>query len=158
MRRATVLAIALGACDGGGKGGGLSFAEDVQPIFADAGCASCHNDADADGDGVLDDVNGDGIADRVPTRPYLDKDPLAATIGVPSNEALDMMLIEPGDSDGPRCTIHGDDCSLYSYLWHKLNGSQSLAGGSGTSMPLGSSLTEAEIQLIGEWIDEGATP
>ena len=41
-----------------------------------------------------------------------------------SIQAESLNLVEPGDS-------------AYSYLWHKLNGSQSLAGGAGTRMPMG---------------------
>jgi hypothetical protein len=57
----------------------------------------------------------------------------------PAGQA-DMNLIEPGDH-------------LYSYLWHKINGSQSIAGGSGTNMPIGAWLDDAEIELLAEWID-----
>ncbi|MCO4743992.1 MAG: hypothetical protein KC912_04335 [Proteobacteria bacterium] len=59
-----------------------------------------------------------------------------------SNQS-DLALIEPGDA-------------LYSYLWHKVNGTQALAEGSGTSMPLGWWLAPEEIDRIGDWIDEGA--
>lgn len=52
-------------------------------------------------------------------------------------------LIEPGDA-------------LRSYLWHKVNGTQALADGAGSNMPLGRWLTEEEIDLLGTWIDEGA--
>lgn len=57
----------------------------------------------------------------------------------------DLALVEPGDS-------------RYSYVWHKLNGSQSLAGGAGTRMPLGTPLTADDIELVGLWIDAGAEP
>ncbi|MBI1910042.1 MAG: hypothetical protein HYS22_07735 [Deltaproteobacteria bacterium] len=44
-----------------------------------------------------------------------------------------------------------------SYLIHKLEGTQSSAGGSGSRMPLGgSALTEAEIQATKDWINSGA--
>jgi uncharacterized membrane protein len=56
-----------------------------------------------------------------------------------------MKLVVPGDS-------------LYSYLWHKVNGSQSIAGGSGTSMPIGEVFTDEEIALVAAWIDAGANP
>jgi hypothetical protein len=55
----------------------------------------------------------------------------------------DLPLIEPGDA-------------LYSYLWHKINGTQALAEGSGTSMPLGRWLDPEEIDRVGDWIDQGA--
>jgi hypothetical protein len=66
-------------------------------------------------------------------------DPLGAMLAQPAGQA-DMNLIEPGDH-------------LYSYLWHKINGSQSIAGGSGTNMPIGAWLDDAEIELLAEWID-----
>ncbi len=55
----------------------------------------------------------------------------------------DLMLVTPGDS-------------LNSYLFHKVNGTQSLAGGSGTQMPIGRAMTDDEIDLIRQWIDDGA--
>ena len=63
-------------------------------------------------------------------------------IDQPSAQAT-MALVTPGDA-------------LHSYLWHKINGSQSVAGGAGTSMPIGGSLTDDEIQLVADWIDGGA--
>ncbi len=65
--------------------------------------------------------------------------PLEAIIGVTAVQA-DMALVECGDH-------------LYSYLWHKVNGSQSIAGGSGTNMPIGAWLDDDEIALLAEWID-----
>lgn len=73
----------------------------------------------------------------------LSGDAYAAIVGVPSLQVPTMSLVEPGDS-------------LHSYLWHKINGSQSLAAGSGTSMPQGGSLTEDQIQRVADWIDAGA--
>lgn len=72
-------------------------------------------------------------------------DPRGAMVGVPSTQAPDMLLVAPGDS-------------LYSYAWHKLNGSQSLADGAGSSMPQGAFLPEADVALFAEWIDGGAAP
>jgi hypothetical protein len=65
-----------------------------------------------------------------------------ATVGQPSSQTDDYLLIEEGDH-------------LYSYLWHKVNGSQGLAGGSGTNMPIGGWLSEAELARLGTWIDVG---
>lgn len=75
----------------------------------------------------------------------LSGDARAAVVGVASTQAPEMLLVAPGDA-------------LYSYLWHKLNGSQSLAGGSGSSMPQGTFLADDEIALVAEWIDGGAAP
>jgi hypothetical protein len=126
-----LLLVLLGACSGDGhRGGELSYAEDIDPLFLDYGCYACHAERTGDpADGGLD----------------LSGDPVEALVGVPSTQSLDMVLVEPGDH-------------LYSYVWNKLNGTQSIAGGSGTSMPLGGAMTEAEIDLVAEWIDAGANP
>ena len=70
--------------------------------------------------------------------------PLESLVGMPSEQA-DMNLIEPGDS-------------LQSYLWHKLASTQGIAGGSGSSMPLGTLLGGDEIDRVADWIDGGALP
>lgn len=44
-----------------------------------------------------------------------------------------------------------------SYLWHKLLGTQSDVGGSGSDMPLGSTLSASELGTIETWIDGGAS-
>ncbi len=54
-----------------------------------------------------------------------------------------MDLVEPGDADD-------------SYLMHKLNGTHLDVGGSGSQMPLGSSLGIADIATIRDWINGGA--
>lgn len=66
-----------------------------------------------------------------------------AIVEVEARQTSEMPLITPGDH-------------LQSYLWHKLNGSQSLAAGAGTQMPLGGSLSDEEIAEIASWIDAGA--
>jgi hypothetical protein len=44
-----------------------------------------------------------------------------------------------------------------SYLWHKLNGTQSSVGGSGGQMPNGSpALSASDLSKIETWINEGA--
>ena len=43
-----------------------------------------------------------------------------------------------------------------SYLWHKLNGTQADVGGSGSDMPLGTSLTLAQLSTVETWILDGA--
>lgn len=73
----------------------------------------------------------------------LEPDAYDAMVGVPSTQSPDMLLIEPGDV-------------LYSYVWHKLNGSQGIAGGAGGSMPIGQPLEDFEVELIEAWIDAGA--
>lgn len=71
-------------------------------------------------------------------------DPFGALVDAPSTQSS-LLLVEPYDH-------------LYSYLWHKVNGTQSLAGGSGTRMPLDAPLDAELIDLVGRWIDEGARP
>lgn len=64
-------------------------------------------------------------------------------VGVDSTES-DLKRVLPGDPDN-------------SYLIHKLEGTQSSAGGSGVQMPKGATpLTDEEIQAIRDWITAGA--
>ena len=65
-----------------------------------------------------------------------------ALVNAPSNQSP-LPLVEPYDALG-------------SYLFHKVNGTQSLGPGSGTQMPLGAELPEADIELFRLWIDDGA--
>ena len=69
----------------------------------------------------------------------------AAIVGVQSpTVAAD--LVAPGDPDA-------------SYLWHKLNGTQTdVPGGGGSPMPLGVPLTDDELAAIEQWITDGAKP
>ena len=71
-------------------------------------------------------------------------DPYGALVGVTATQS-DLALVEPGDH-------------LYSYLWHKLNGTQGIAGGSGTAMPLDGLLPPDDVALVAAWIDAGAAP
>ena len=64
-------------------------------------------------------------------------------INVASIDLPSMDQIEPGDKAN-------------SYIWHKINGTQASVGGAGLDMPKYSSLSSAELTLIGDWIDEGA--
>ena len=54
-----------------------------------------------------------------------------------------MVMIAPGSADD-------------SYLYHKLTNSHTDMGGSGGQMPLGSSLSAEEIDIIASWINDGA--
>lgn len=91
-------------------------------------CTGCHGGEAPDGGFVL---AGGGMYDRI--------------VDVASGQSEKMMLVEPGNSDE-------------SYLWHKINGTQSLAGGAGTRMPLGERWSDEDIELLGLWIDLGALP
>ena len=72
----------------------------------------------------------------------LQTDLLAATLRVGSTQALEMELISGRDH-------------LQSYLWHKINGTHGIAGGSGSNMPLGGQLSAEEIEMLAYWIDIG---
>ena len=64
-------------------------------------------------------------------------------VGVPANGAP-LSRVEPGSSAD-------------SYLWHKISGTQVDVGGGGQQMPLGAPPLDADIvELIGQWIDDGA--
>ena len=66
-------------------------------------------------------------------------------VGVPANGAP-LNRVEPGS--------WGD-----SYLWHKISGTHVDVGGGGQQMPLGAPpLDQSTIDLIAQWIDEGANP
>lgn len=45
-----------------------------------------------------------------------------------------------------------------SYLFRKLDGSQAQVGGGGARMPLAGEITEAQIEEIAAWIEQGANP
>lgn len=71
-----------------------------------------------------------------------------ALVGVPSDEAPDVLRVKPGDPD-------------HSYMYAKLTGQQEALGGSGDRMPAGEALIapplpDDEIALIRTWIEEGA--
>jgi hypothetical protein len=60
-----------------------------------------------------------------------------------SGDVASMDRIEPGDPSS-------------SYLWHKINGTHSSVGGSGSTMPTSGSLTSDEMDTIHAWIVDGA--
>lgn len=93
--------------------------------------------------------------------------PTCATAGCHSSGARSgSLVLEEGSSFGNLVNIDSTESDLKrvlpggpdnSYLIHKLNGTQSSVGGSGSQMPLGSSpLSEEAIQKIREWIAAGA--
>lgn|SRR5690348_7245423 len=69
----------------------------------------------------------------------------ANLVDAPSEEAVGMDRIEPGDAQA-------------SYLWHKLQGTQLTVGGSGSGMPQVGALTEEQTSAIQNWIMQGAPP
>ena len=72
----------------------------------------------------------------------VDLSDIHSLIGVESGQ-LEMALIEPGDH-------------LQSYLWHKIAGTQSIAGGLGRRMPIHYAWPTEDIELLARWIDLGA--
>ena len=72
----------------------------------------------------------------------LDLSHIRDSIGVQSAQ-VEMALIQPGNH-------------LHSYLWHKVAGTQSIAGGLGQQMPAHSPWAQADIDLLARWIDLGA--
>ena len=112
-------------------GAGISFANDVQPIFTN-NCAfsGCHGSQSTKPIGkpmVL--VSGQAYANIV---------------DVPSFQLPSMNRIEPDDPDN-------------SYLIHKIEGTQAAVGGTGDQMPRGSCcLSPQEIETIRGWVEAGA--
>lgn len=67
-------------------------------------------------------------------------------VNVPSGQNPGMDRVTPGDSAN-------------SYFYHKIEGTQADAGGSGQQMPLGGgALDQGARDAIAEWIDTGAAP
>ena len=66
-------------------------------------------------------------------------------VGMPSVDVPSMNLIEAGSTAD-------------SYIWHKLNGSQSSVGGAGGIMPQGGSLSASDLATVEAWINDGANP
>jgi hypothetical protein len=67
----------------------------------------------------------------------------ASIVNVPSSESS-LLRVRPSEPDS-------------SYLVHKIQGTQGSVGGSGGRMPLGgAALTQAQIDVIRQWIADGA--
>lgn len=108
----------------------VSFSEQVQPVFNEQ--CLCH----------MESPSGTQVA------PFLTLNEgrsLGELVGVASMEAPDLARVEPGVPEE-------------SYLWHKLRGTHLDVGGSGEIMPPTGSLEETTIQLIEDWIAQGAEP
>lgn len=145
-----VLVLALGACDEQGDGPDDGEAGDSTGA-EEPGELDGADDADSGGPG-----SGSLFADEV--APLLaascschsagagglafDGDAYGALVGVPANGA-DLSYVEPGDVEA-------------SYIVHKIRGTQASVGGSGGSMPPSGPLTDAQIETIEAWIEQGA--
>lgn len=57
----------------------------------------------------------------------------------------DLLIVAPEDPEG-------------SYLWHKINNTHLDVGGAGSPMPLIGMLPQSDIDMITEWIEQGALP
>lgn len=77
------------------------------------------------------------------TAPVLVGDLCTSLVGIPSTQSP-LNYIEAGSSND-------------SYLIHKLANTQSDVGGSGGQMPIGTPLSEENINAIADWIDSGAS-
>lgn len=117
-----------------GSGTTLSHAADIQPIW-DAKCVdACH---DPTGEwGFILDMSGDAYG---------------VLVDQPASQLASMSYVTPGDPDA-------------SYLWHKIANTQASVGGSGLPMPkarmgmAADTMTQAELDMIEEWIAGGAPP
>ena len=67
----------------------------------------------------------------------------SAIVGVPSSDQPTMNLIEPNDTDN-------------SYIWLKLNGTQSDPGNMNEQMPPSGALGLTDLDTIETWINDGA--
>jgi hypothetical protein len=132
------VALSLAACSDSEAPSVVSFAQAVQPIFTNR-CVLCHDDtAPPPGSSPMNLMAGAAYANIVNV-------PAAETATV-----TDLDRIEPGDPEA-------------SYLIHKIQGTHTApsVGGSGERMPRGCTalppcLSAAEIQLIRQWVLEGA--
>lgn len=73
--------------------------------------------------------------------------------------AYDSIVDKPSISFGGLTHVTPGDHTT-SYLWHKVNGTQNDVGGGGTIMPQPPKmkLSQADIDKIAAWIDQGAKP
>jgi len=108
--------------------GGLSFAADVFPVWNPPVRCDCH-------------VGGAGGLKMGGTA----AEAYAVLVDITANRAA-LDRVEPGDAGA-------------SYVLNKLLGTQADVGGGGSKMPLGApAFSQTDIDLIAQWIDEGASP
>jgi hypothetical protein len=113
-------------------GEAISFAQEIWPILD--GC-SCHKNAGHQS-GLVFPNSGSAYTNLV-----------GVASGQFGQDPNPMLLVAPASSAD-------------SYLWHKVNDTHLAAGGSGGRMPAGGAapLSPASIDLIADWIDDGAEP
>lgn len=74
-----------------------------------------------------------------------EEDAYANLVDMPSNQLPSMLLVKPGSSEE-------------SYLWHKLNDTHKSVGGEGKRMPPSGLLDADVLDVVKQWIDQGAAP
>ncbi len=111
-------------------GDDVSLALSVQPLFTTScATAGCHSAASAQSGLVLEEGKL--------------FNPATGIVEVASQQSS-LLRVESFSSDD-------------SYLIHKLEGTQASVGGAGSSMPSGAvALSQEAIQVIRDWIDQGA--
>lgn len=93
----------------------------------------------ADKCGCHNDSNGAGKLKLSESNAY-DK-----LVGKPSKQVPEMLLVDPGSPET-------------SYLWHKMNDTQDTVDGEGKVMPPGGKLKQDKLDLVEQWILQGAAP
>jgi hypothetical protein len=110
--------------------GPVSFAQDVEPLL----------NANCTGGGCHTAQNAQPTQKRMP---LVTGQSYASIVNVSSLQLPSMDRIEPGQPDR-------------SYLIHKLQGTHQQQGGQGQQMPLGSALSQAQIDMLRRWVTQGA--
>ena len=109
----------------------LSLATDIQPIF-NANCVFCHT------------PGGQGHG--------------ATGLSLEAAASFSGLVGQAATQLGSMSRITSSD-PANSYLWHKLNNTQASVGGVGDQMPRGAApLSQGDLDLIEQWILEGANP
>lgn len=123
-----VLAMCLGACDGGDEDAPPTFTELREEVLTPS-CvfATCHKSPDASAAGLM---NLEGTNDEVH----------AVLVDVPSSVLPDRIRVTPSDPDA-------------SYVMEKLTSAMPEAG---EQMPMNAELEPHRIELVRAWIDAGA--
>ncbi len=105
-----------------------TLSEVAEQVFT-PGCGGARCHLGDNNEGVINLENDEGLMDR-----------LLATSGM-----VGFPYVTPNDPLG-------------SYLLHKIEGTQTTVGGSGSRMPSVGSLTDDQILLVRTWIETGANP
>jgi hypothetical protein len=140
-----VCALALGGCGGGGGGGGGSGDDGSNGNpYGDGGGSTLQADFKSIQDGVFTPIcTACHVGASAPQGLRLDDaNAYALLVGVASAEQPQLLRVDPGDPD-------------QSYLIQKLEGTAAVGG----RMPLnGTPLPQADIDVIRQWIVDGAQP